>query len=223
MNEQCNGCVTAAYVLRRMGMRDTIDWAYQVQPDHTTSIEHAFHANAGIHIEREETDTEYLRRVNEFKSKLPKGQKLVEFKRQPLCVAYRSELGWIRVAKPARTTVYMAHPLSNNFKENVVQASMWLRFLRRCSPARLSELTGVQYHQRPLIQAPWLAATEPDELHPGGREMALRDCQDTVVLFDELWMVGGLTSDGMKRESFVARVTRDLTFLGPLPPEGVDV
>jgi len=214
----CRGCQLAAFTLRRMGFRDEIVWG--VIPSAPTQTVHAQHSNSGVYVERVETDREYKRRVEEFKGQAqdPFGRMVREWRAESLCTRYRSELGWMMANRTPRVTVYMAHPVSGDFADNVLNATIWFRYLRRLSASSLTELTGVNYDAgRPLILCPWLAGIEEDELSPGGREGVLADCRDTVRMFDEVWLVGGRTTEGMLIEAAAAPVVRDLTRLGPLP------
>ena len=190
MSDTCRACQTAAHVLRRLGLKDTISWGTFSQAP--TQIAHATFSNAR-----------------------PFGQ---EVPIQPLCRFYSNELAWLTVGRPTRTTVYLAHPVSGkNFHDNVRGATVWLRYLRRLSQSTLNELVGHEFSQRPLILCPWLAAIEEDEFYPGGREAIIADARDTVLMFDEVWLVGGRISDGMRIEAQTARVLRDITHLGDLP------
>lgn len=223
MSETCRNCLTAAHVLRRIGLQDNISWGTMGGP---TDIIHATFSNAGHNIERQETDDEYRRRrENAIASganpdKLPPfGQIIRTFLLQPLCKFYQSELSWLSAGRPARVSVYMAHPVGGpNFKDNVKNATLWYRYLRRLGYTELCNIVGVEYQQKPLVHCPWLAGIEPDEFYPGGREAIIADSRDTILLFDEVWLVGGKITEGMKVEAQTARVLRDLTHLGKLPP-----
>lgn len=200
-----------------MGFRDTIAWG--VIPGAPTQTAHASHANSGTWCERTEDQEEYKRRcASPGGNREPFGRIIREYRVESLCMTYRSELAWVAARKPQRVTVYMAHPVSGpDFADNVINATIWFRFLRRQSASALSELTGVHYDSKPLILCPWLAGIEEDELSPGGREGVLQDCLDTVRLFDEVWMVWKRT-EGMTMEAAAAATVRDLTHLGRLPP-----
>jgi hypothetical protein len=213
----CRDCQKASFVLRRIGFRDNISWGkFKDSPNDTI---HASHANSGNKVIRPETDDEYKRRMSSPSgTRLPFGQLITEFVREPLCSNYRSELAWITASSPTRPTIYVGHPLSGNFEKNVKVASDWVKFLRRLSIQQISSILNLDYNHRPIITAPWLAAVEEDGFHPGGREGALADCRDIVAMFDEFWMVGGFISGGMREEMGSARIIRDLTFLGPTPP-----
>lgn len=218
---QCHSCVTAASVLRRLGFRDTITWGPIVGSPNLTS--HGWHSNSGEQVTRVETRDEYYRRTELRKMShtggddLPFGQMVSEYSKHPLCQNYRSELAWLAAGRPTRTTVYLAHPVSDNFGPNITNAIVWFRHLRGLSAYSLSELVGVQYDYKPLILCPWLSGIQPDEESPGGREQMLADCRDTVMMFDEVWLLWRIT-DGMRYESGRARVVRDLTHLGKSPP-----
>lgn len=218
--ETCRNCLTASHVLRRLGFRDNISWGVMEGPSATV---HATHANAAQKLYRQETDKEYERRVADAKAygkrDVPPFGQMVEDKRKlPLCNLHSSELQWLMAGRPTRITVYMAHPVSGpDFHDNIRNATTWLRFLRRLPYSSLCELVGVEYNQRPLVLCPWLAAIEEDELYPGGREGVIADARDTVLMFDEVWLVGGRITDGMRVEAQTARVLRDLTHLGPVP------
>lgn len=134
-----------------------------------------------------------------------------------LCTNYSSELAWLTAGRPKRITVYMAHPIAGDFTKNVAGAIAWYRYLRAMPVQNLMELTGVYYPTRPLISAPYLAGIEPDSSDHYPRERAMVDCRDMVTLFDEMWMMVSVSS-GMKEEAGNAKVIRDLTHLGKLPP-----
>lgn len=223
---QCRDCLTAASVLRRLGFQDTISWG--PIDNSPTLIAHGYHANSGAHVDRVETEAEYKNRTGAPDAKAPvegaRGRKhspfgLVrrEYQRQPLCTHYRNELAWLMAGKPVRTTVYLAHPVADDFAANVENVTAWFRYLRGLSGYSISELVGFQYDYKPLILCPWLAGIQPDGESPGGREGMLADCRDTVMMFDEVWLLWRVT-EGMAFESRNARVVRDLTHLGKTPP-----
>lgn len=221
---QCRDCVTASAVLRRLGFRDTITWGPVFGSPSET--QHAWHSNAGGYTTRVETEVEFKRRVQSHRMMglaeeklLPEGQSLTEYAKHPLCSHYRGELAWLSAGRPTRTTVYLAHPVAGDFERNVANATAWFRYLRGLLTHELSELVGHQFERKPLILCPWLAGIQPDEESPGGRESMLIDCRDTVMMFDEVWLLSRVTP-GMSFESTVARVTRNLTHLGESPPSG---
>lgn len=223
MSDTCRSCQTAAHILRRIGLKDTISWG--VIGHAPTQTIHATMSNAGNYIDRQETKEEYNRRLQRDRENgvepKPFGQFIREYPLQPLCRFYSNELMWLTAGRPTRTTVYLAHPVSGkDFHDNVRGATVWLRYLRRLPQSSLYELMGCEFSQRPLILCPWLAAIEEDEFYPGGREAIIADARDTVLMFDEVWLVGGRISDGMRIEAQTARVLRDITHLGDLP--GVD-
>lgn len=211
----CRNCQVAAFALRRLGFKDNISWGkLEGAPN---EMIHATHSNAGTHIERKETMAEYERRkrdavLSKVKEIPPFGQTVREYPLSSLCVFYSNEIAWLTAGRPTRVTAYMAHPVSGpDFHDNVRNATIWLRYLRRLSYSSLCELIGYEYPQKPLILCPWLAAIEEDEIYPGGREGVIADARDTVMMFDEVWLVGNRITDGMRVEASTARVVRDLT------------
>lgn len=211
LQETCRDCTTAAWVLRRIGFRDNISWGMLDGPNTTL---HGFHANSGEYMDfpaEYYTDSKGRKALLEPACRKPGPP-------QPLCTCYRSELGWLAAGRPQRVTVYMGHPVSDgDFATNIRNAGLWLQYLRSRTPAQLSEITGIAYYQRPLIQAPWLGGIVPDDRSPGGREVVIQDCMDAVLLYDEFWSMVRVT-DGMMKEATRAKVVRDLTHLGPVPP-----
>lgn len=215
MTPNCRDCITAAWVLRRIGFRDNISWGF-FRDSPNKDIIHGFHANSAFpHYYPAEyvTDAKGRRYLTEREAMRIGDDPL------PLCSKYRSELAWLTAGRSTRLMIYMAHPVAGDFSRNKLNAERWLRYLRRLGVQALSELVGISYGTKPLVLCPWLAAMEPDGEYPGGRESAIADCKDTVMMFDEVWMVGGEVSNGMLDEAGVARVARDLTFLGRYPPD----
>lgn len=227
--EICKGCQTAAHVLRRIDFRDGISWG--LMGGYVQEL-HATHANAGSQSKRVETQAEYERRVTDAlaygvaRDKVkPFGQIVEEYTLLPLCNLHSSELKWLQAGKPNRVTAYLAHPVAGpkppatgpTFYENVTNATTWLRYLRRLPLSSINDLTGYEYNTKPLILCPWLAGIEEDELYPGGREGVIADAHDTALMFDEVWLVGGRITEGMKVEANAARAIRDLTRHGVLP------
>lgn len=212
----CRGCITAANIIRRMGFRDNIAWG--LLRDAPTKRIHAMHANTGVTVTRTETEDEYKRRLENApltgKDQPPEGQKVTERVLQPLCVFYSSELMFLTASQPKRLTVYMAHPVADDFAMNISDATCWLRYLRRVPITELQTIVGAEFEQRPLILAPWLAGIEEDDSYPGGREAIMQDSRDAAMLFDEVWLLGGRVSTGMMIEAAAARRIRDLTHLG---------
>lgn len=142
-----------------------------------------------------------------------------------------------------RTVVYMAHPLSGDFENNIHNGNLWFRFLRSLSVAGVAKLLEGQsvnrraisvekypgkpevrtilvrpFDEPPVIVAPWLTCPLPDHKYPGGRPKALNDGLAVIGLLDEVWCVGGRISQGMLGESIVAKCARDLTHWGVKPP-----
>ncbi len=217
--DACRGCTRAAHILRRIGFRDSITWGcYSDRPGATTV--HGFHSNTEQAPRRVTTEkpTDDLGKGAGWWT--PTTSEVLS--PTPLCFTYRSELAWLTAGRPQRVMVYMAHPVAGDFERNVENAGRWLRWLRSLSTSGYAELTGFPYSMRPAIHAPWLAGIVPDDDVYGGREAALQECRDTVMLYDELWYVGGRVSSGMSYESAPAMVVRNLTHLGKVPPDGLD-
>lgn len=134
-----------------------------------------------------------------------------------LCVEHRSEIAWVIASGPNRPLVYLGHPLRGNYSDNVKSATRWVRWLRRRTLWELNALVGCSYKAKPIISAPWLGAIEPDASTPGGRENALLECKQIVSVFDEFWVLSSF-SEGIRIEAESAKVVRDLTHLGKVPP-----
>lgn len=144
-----------------------------------------------------------------------------------------------------RTVVYMSHPLAGDFVKNIHNANLWYRFLRSLSAKGIHKLLGskpdkvvLQYHkvvagtgltephsllvrpfdEPPVVIAPWLTCTVPDQRYPGGRKRAIDDGIHVVKLVDENWLVGEYVTSGMSDEANHAKMVRDLTFWGETPP-----
>ena len=108
--------------------------------------------------------------------------------------------------------VYLAAPVRGNVAENVARAKRWLAWAWR-----IRDIVPI---------APWLTpvelfAADADD-DAAARELGLtRDCA-VVAKCDELWLVGGRISDGMRREWVTAMErgvkVQDLTGLGDEPP-----
>lgn len=98
--------------------------------------------------------------------------------------------------------VYIAHPYggSADLRE---RAKRWFRW--------------AAVHQRVSPVADWIIMTEL--LDETNREFGLKCDVALVKRCDEVWLVGGRVSPGMKVESDAGRLVRDLTSLGPEPPE----
>ena len=108
--------------------------------------------------------------------------------------------------------VYLAAPVAGAVAENVARAKRWLRWAWR-----IPDIVPI---------APWLTpvelfAADADDDHEARELGLLRDCA-VVARCDELWLVGGRISEGMRREAAAAAraglVVTDLTGLGKEPP-----
>lgn len=224
-HQYCHDCHVAANILRRLGFRDSISWGPLSGPN---LVFHGFHANSGDVeiaeyrrildiVEGKERWTERRSVVASIPEAREDGVRYVSERssRRPLCGAYRSELSWLLAGRPMYTMVYMAHPVSGNFAENIENAFSWLRFLRSRTPHQLFELTGVEYDRKPIIHAPWLAVADATlDADPNLRESIIAECKATAMLFSEVWHVGGRISSGMADEASVVPVARNLTHLG---------
>jgi len=106
---------------------------------------------------------------------------------------------------------YMAHPVSGNVEENLKSAKRWLRWL---TESREEPMTFI---------APWITDCEIwDDSRPGDRALGLARCMEVISRCDELWIVGGRISDGMRQEIAHAKrhdiTTVNLTEMGSCPP-----
>lgn len=97
--------------------------------------------------------------------------------------------------------VYLAHPYGG-LAENRERAKRWFRW------------AAVEMRVSPV--ADWIVMTEL--LDESFREFGL-ECDVTLVRrCDEVWLVGGEVSAGMRLESAANSRVRDMTGLGPEPP-----
>lgn len=106
--------------------------------------------------------------------------------------------------------VYIAHPYGGK-PENLERARRWLRWAWRSN------------HDDGFL-APWIeGCTALGDRTPESRDRGLEFDQQVVSMCDELWLVGGEISPGMKVEEEAARRFNvnviDMTDLGPEPPE----
>ena len=86
---------------------------------------------------------------------------------------------------------YMAHPVGGDVPGNIAKAKRWLTFLQRTYPDR-------------AFVAPWIDWIEfaegLDDADPKAREIGMQRDLAVVRRCDEIWLVGGYLSPGMKRE-----------------------
>lgn len=100
---------------------------------------------------------------------------------------------------------YVAHKYGGDPK-NLDRADRWVSWLFRTHFPTYG------------FVAPWISVCRSIPETPENREMGLAfDCQ-LVAQADEIWLVGGTISDGMRREAACAKVVVDLTHLGDEPP-----
>lgn len=116
-------------------------------------------------------------------------------------------------AKPLGDVVYLAHPYGGDIC-NLSRAKRWLRWAHE----RFPEMT---------IIAPWIPTCEVlDDADQEQRERSLEHDCAVVARCDEIWLVGGTISDGMRQEAETAMKygvkVVDMTRLGPEPPKGDD-
>jgi hypothetical protein len=102
------------------------------------------------------------------------------------------------------TLVYLAHPYGG-FLGNLARARRWLRW-------------AWQNHPEYNFLAPWIDACFCLPETPENRAQGLAFGTQIVGLCDELWLVGGAISVGMRAEMQAAKRVVDLTHLGPEPP-----
>lgn len=110
--------------------------------------------------------------------------------------------------------VYVAHPLSGPDRDaNIARAARWCAWVFKIGHAPVAD---------------WIVLAS--QLDESWREKGLRaDCA-LIKRCDEVWLVGGRVSEGMRIESAAARLVsipvKDMTDLGEEPPEyygGADI
>lgn len=110
--------------------------------------------------------------------------------------------------------VYLSHPVSaptaQGIADNLARAKRWLKWLLKVHP----ECSPV---------ASWIPMVEvEDNSDPARIEHSLRLDFEVVSRCDEIWLVGGRISSGMRREADHARAHNvrviDLTPMGDEPP-----
>lgn len=119
------------------------------------------------------------------------------------------------------TVVYLAHPLSAGTREgiltNISRAKRWVHWAIE--------------NYRVAVVANWILYCEVlDDMNPEHRALGIQ--HDLLIMrrCDELWLVGGRVSSGMRQEMIDARkhrlVVRDFTefgaFASAFPPPNLD-
>ena len=112
--------------------------------------------------------------------------------------------------RPGLRVVYLAHPVSGDVPGNLARARRWLAW-------------AIAAHADVAPIAPWITQCEvQDDAHEKQRARGLRDDCAVVARCDELWLVGGRISAGMRLERVAAEdagvLVVDLTRLGEEPP-----
>ena len=106
--------------------------------------------------------------------------------------------------------IYLAHPVRGDVQNNLAKAKRWVKW-------------ATESHPDVAVVASWITECEVfNDAEPDQREKALqRDCA-VLAKCDEVWLVGGVVSAGMRREKNHATrkgvYVRDLTSLGSEPP-----
>ncbi len=90
------------------------------------------------------------------------------------------------------TVVYVAHPYGGD-PANLARARRWVRWLNR------------EFFPRYAFIAPWIDVCDGVPETPWNRTAGIAFASREVAKADELWMVGGRVSDGMKDEAEAAR------------------
>lgn len=113
--------------------------------------------------------------------------------------------------------VYVAHPVGaptpEGVAQNLARARRWLRWILR--------------HYEVAVVADWSYCELLDDHNPADRAFGLACDEATVKRCDEIWLVGGVVSSGMRHERDTAAMAGvrvvDLTFLGAEPPKELPV
>jgi hypothetical protein len=120
-------------------------------------------------------------------------------------------------APTKRKVIYLAAPLTAPTREGIEQ--------NRKNAARWAAWLVVQFDV--AVECTWIVLTGELEETPDNRKRGLECDLELVERCDELWMVGGRVSSGMKLESdhAAAKGLRviDLTGFGQVPPTGPEV
>ena len=106
--------------------------------------------------------------------------------------------------------IYLAHPVRGDVLGNLARAKRWWRWIETSFPDT-------------VVIAPWITVCEIfDDADEAQRMAGLRRGCAVVVRCDEIWLVGGRVSNGMRVELEAAAMTKvkvvDLTRLGEEPP-----
>jgi len=107
--------------------------------------------------------------------------------------------------------VYMAHPVSGDVEANLARAKRWYKWITD--------------NYKVGVVADWIINCEIyDDSNPADREAGLLVCEEIASRCDEIWLVGGVVSNGMAREAEAAEAAGvtvvDLSAAGAEPPEG---
>lgn len=105
---------------------------------------------------------------------------------------------------------YVAHPVSGDVKQNLINVKLWIRWL-------------IDTYPEHAFIAPWITYVEVlDDSNPVHRARGMRDDLLVIPRCDGIVLVGGLLSSGMAHELDAARMAGkhvlDLLHLGTLPP-----
>jgi hypothetical protein len=134
---------------------------------------------------------------------------------------FKREVSWLRTwdISDAPPLVYVAHPVSGDFRANVAEARNWVKWLRRLTLDDIHFRLGfVDLLEVPTFNAPWLVMPEDIDLDKRARARLIRGCAATASRHDEVW-VFVRWSGGVSDEARAARRVRNLTHLGKTPPE----
>lgn len=100
--------------------------------------------------------------------------------------------------------IYMAHPVSGDVENNLAKARRWYKW--------------ISSNYDVIVLANWIVDCEVFDNSTDYDAVLRKDEEIVRRCVDELWLVGGEISPGMKRESVAASVVKDLTHLGAEPP-----
>lgn len=107
-----------------------------------------------------------------------------------------------------KRVVYMAHPVSGDVENNISNAKRWYRWI-------------IDNHDVAVL-ANWIIDCELYDNNTDYEASLQRD-EEIACRCDEVWLVGGRISEGMRREANAAEnagvTVVDLTKMGYEPPE----